>query len=231
MRFLSVDPLADQFAAWSGYNYVLGNPLIFVDPDGKAPEDFVILIAKDGAGGKGHMTAVIQDGAGDYYYATMGAAGGTVSQMASGGVHGSKSLVPLTGAKSMDEAVSLAKMDSSNSPYTDEVGFETTSRTDAKIFSETSKMAKDVNSGKVEYNLFSMNCTDAVIKPIEKATGATLSDEVVPNKNFAEIKAGRTGTQNEINLNQGTHTVKYLPSGLDNYPSALRPTIVEKEEE
>jgi RHS repeat-associated protein len=37
-RFLSLDPLAAEFPAWSDYNYVLGNPVMLVDPDGKAPE-------------------------------------------------------------------------------------------------------------------------------------------------------------------------------------------------
>jgi len=36
--FLSVDPLAEDYASWSPYNYVLGNPVMLVDPDGKAPE-------------------------------------------------------------------------------------------------------------------------------------------------------------------------------------------------
>jgi len=36
-RFLSVDPLADQFPAWSPYNFVLGNPINLIDPDGRAP--------------------------------------------------------------------------------------------------------------------------------------------------------------------------------------------------
>ena len=36
--FLGVDPLADKFAAWSPYNYVLGNPVGLVDPDGAAPQ-------------------------------------------------------------------------------------------------------------------------------------------------------------------------------------------------
>jgi hypothetical protein len=31
--------LADQFAGWSGYNYVLGNPTSVVDPSGMAAED------------------------------------------------------------------------------------------------------------------------------------------------------------------------------------------------
>jgi hypothetical protein len=47
MRFLSVDPLAADYAAWSGYHYVLGNPLVFVDPDGKkAVDDF--YFSRDG---------------------------------------------------------------------------------------------------------------------------------------------------------------------------------------
>ncbi len=36
-RFLSLDPLAADFPSWSDYNYVLGNPISFVDPDGKSP--------------------------------------------------------------------------------------------------------------------------------------------------------------------------------------------------
>jgi len=37
-RFLSLDPLAAQFASWSAYNYVMGNPVVFIDPTGKSPE-------------------------------------------------------------------------------------------------------------------------------------------------------------------------------------------------
>jgi RHS repeat-associated protein len=36
-RFLSLDPLAADFVSWSDYNYVMGNPLAFIDPDGKRP--------------------------------------------------------------------------------------------------------------------------------------------------------------------------------------------------
>jgi len=34
-RFLSVDPLAAKYPSMSSYNYVAGNPLMFVDPTGK----------------------------------------------------------------------------------------------------------------------------------------------------------------------------------------------------
>ena len=34
-----MDPLAADYAAWSPYNYVLGNPIIFIDPDGRTVDD------------------------------------------------------------------------------------------------------------------------------------------------------------------------------------------------
>jgi len=37
--FLSVDPLAADYASWSPYNYVMGNPISYIDPDGRSPED------------------------------------------------------------------------------------------------------------------------------------------------------------------------------------------------
>ena len=36
-RFLSLDPLAADYASWSAYNYVMGNPASLVDLDGRSP--------------------------------------------------------------------------------------------------------------------------------------------------------------------------------------------------
>lgn len=41
-RFLSTDPWADKYPAWSTYNYVIGNPVKFVDPTGKGPTDWFV---------------------------------------------------------------------------------------------------------------------------------------------------------------------------------------------
>ena len=40
-RFLSLDPAAAEYPSWSDYNYVLGNPVMFIDPDGKRADWFI----------------------------------------------------------------------------------------------------------------------------------------------------------------------------------------------
>lgn len=40
-RWMSPDPLSEEFPSWSPYNYALNNPLRNVDPTGLAPEDAV----------------------------------------------------------------------------------------------------------------------------------------------------------------------------------------------
>ena len=39
-RFLSTDPWADKYQSWSTYNYVMGNPVTLIDPNGKGPTDW-----------------------------------------------------------------------------------------------------------------------------------------------------------------------------------------------
>ncbi len=43
-RFTSIDPHADNYAAWTPYNYVGNNPIIRIDPDGK---DWDVVINHD----------------------------------------------------------------------------------------------------------------------------------------------------------------------------------------
>ncbi|MBI2420254.1 MAG: RHS repeat-associated core domain-containing protein [Ignavibacteriales bacterium] len=38
-RWLNVDPLADKYPGWSGYNYCMNNPLRFIDPNGMEIDD------------------------------------------------------------------------------------------------------------------------------------------------------------------------------------------------
>ena len=46
----SVDPLAEKYYNITPYSYCMGNPVMFIDPDGRAPGDFfktLDLAAKD----------------------------------------------------------------------------------------------------------------------------------------------------------------------------------------
>ncbi|ASE62035.1 cell well associated RhsD protein [Chryseobacterium indologenes] len=38
-RWISPDPLSEEFPSWSPYNLSFNNPLKFIDPDGRAPEE------------------------------------------------------------------------------------------------------------------------------------------------------------------------------------------------
>ena len=47
-RFIGVDPLAELYAPYSSYNYVLNNPVIHTDPDGRSV-DYEFKQQKDGS--------------------------------------------------------------------------------------------------------------------------------------------------------------------------------------
>ncbi len=46
-RFFAIDPLAEEFPEWSPYSFCFNNPVRFIDPDGMAPTDIVILGANN----------------------------------------------------------------------------------------------------------------------------------------------------------------------------------------
>ena len=43
-RFISVDPLAGKYPGWSPYVYTLGNPLKYVDPDGRETQIYSVPV-------------------------------------------------------------------------------------------------------------------------------------------------------------------------------------------
>lgn len=61
-RFMGVDPLADQFGAWTPYHYVHNNPLRYTDPTGMRADDIIVdsVEYEVGATGEGESEFVQQ---------------------------------------------------------------------------------------------------------------------------------------------------------------------------
>ena len=199
--WLSVDPMSDKYPSLSPYVYCANNPVKLVDPNG---EDVVILNAPQGAGGYGHMAAIIQDKQGNWYYMTMGAdenGNGNLSQVLSSGVRGGMTLESC-GTKDMKEAIEFAKKDVNNSEYTQELVLRTSSKMDDKIYQSALDKQNNVNSEKEEYKALTNSCADAVKDVLEKGLEIELPSKIDPRPNsyFNKLLKKKNEIQSNINV-------------------------------
>lgn len=220
-RWGVIDAKAEKYNFATPYCYALNNSLKFVDVDGK---DVALLIAKDGAGGYGHMGAIVQDGNGTWYYMTVGNAdpNAGMSKMTTSGSQGGMVLQSLE-TKNKDEAIAKAKEDANNSPYTDQVEFSTSKKMDEKIFKNAEELKEKVNSGEKKYNVLTNNCAEAAQGVIEEGTGVSLKSgySPKPNERFKNIKKNKEETQKKIDskAKKDESHIEEIPSKMDNYPA------------
>ena len=66
-RFLSGDPLWEEYRGWTPYQYALNSPVNAIDPKG---DSVIMLLDKEGAGGLGHVALLIGNNKDGWYYYT-----------------------------------------------------------------------------------------------------------------------------------------------------------------
>jgi len=210
-RWFSTDPLEDKHPYASPYNYVLNSPISAIDKDG---DDVIFLISKDGAGGHGHMAALIQDKDGTWYYVSQGAnteARGVsaIAGMFSGAFKAGMGIYSL-GTKDANAALDYVykaskKFDANNpvsynAPITSHLKIETSSKMDEKIFKKAGKLQKRYEKGLLRYNIITQNCVDAVQQCVKAGTGdVPLDIDPRPNKYFERLQNKADKWQERIN--------------------------------
>jgi hypothetical protein len=85
-RWISQDPLSEEFPSWSPYNFCFGNPLKFVDPDGRAPE--IIQPTFQNETVKQDYLNTVNSAMGGMYTATADPILGGIIQLSSTGIAG-----------------------------------------------------------------------------------------------------------------------------------------------
>ena len=200
IRFYRPDDLAHNYHQVSSYVYCLNNPLINIDKDGK---DITILIASKGASGLGHMAAVIQNGAGAYFYVTAGAdtSNANITMYSNTSVKCVMNVELAKNAKDMAAAIEYAKLDDTNEKYDNQITFKTSETMDENMVKVATDKAAAFANGRDKYRLWTNNCADIIEDIFEKGTGVDLPTGLspIPNSNFKNIVNNKTEIQNNLN--------------------------------
>lgn len=84
-RWISMDPLSEEFSSWSPYSFVMNSPLRFNDPTGMAPEDIITPTFQNDTA-KQQYISTVNSAMGGMYEITVNTAGNI--QMTPTGIQG-----------------------------------------------------------------------------------------------------------------------------------------------
>lgn len=162
-RFVAVDPLANKYPGWGPYVYTLGNPIRFVDPDGR---DVVVLNDSEGAYGAGHNAVIVgNDDDGWTYFSYDGDNEYTT--------------------ESFDSYSDYEKSDVAKR-YDRSVRFTTTTEQDSKAKTQGTAETKKERDGSV-FQILNDNCAHVVRNTAGQAD-IIMPDRTIPNRQYDDAK-------------------------------------------
>jgi hypothetical protein len=147
-----------------------------VDPFGL---DYGIGVDPNAAGGNGHTTLYLQDPSGNWYEYNQGAAGPAGGSAGDPRSSGQGSIGHLLG----EEAPAGVGITAIPKPPSDALIYSSDAATDEKIAKCALQSRQSHMSGETQYDLYSNNCTDAVVDVLDCAGIWVVNPVHVPKPN------------------------------------------------
>ncbi len=192
--WMSPDPLSEEFPDWSPYNFCFSNPMRFVDPDGKAPDDWRNALGQQvydpkANGGQGAYTK--------YATATERQFG---DALRNSGTTGAESFNYLVSAKTQDIEINFLTTDASSEGLGYLFGF-----TENKYNTDSNGNVTEITSSKIDIY---MGTSETFVKD---AKNNTLLPVDMNNDTKSDVKAIKDGKldANKITTSVIGHELKH----------------------
>jgi RHS repeat-associated protein len=195
-RWLQIDPKPDL--SYSLYTAMNNNPILYNDING---DTAIVGLNKTAALGAGHTVLLFQDKSKSWFAYSQGANGGGGYDLVSGSnVPGGvflKQLTPennpglKTGDLTANDVIDYAKNNTVGG-YTlsDFATLNSDGKQDETIATNAAQSLVDHNNGDKKYNLYTNNCTDAIVDILNTNTGYKIDGNIlIPKMDFPAIKA------------------------------------------
>ncbi|MCG8330979.1 MAG: RHS repeat-associated core domain-containing protein [Chitinophagales bacterium] len=164
-RWSTIDPLAEEFFAYSPYSYVINNPIALIDPTGMKPEDIYLLFWEGNEDTPGHAAIAIDE------YDSEGNKTGnvTVYELYAGEEYTTYTMPnsTLDANYRVHSGITLSEAQTKLGPD-GVIQVATSKDQDQKTLSKLSSMKTNSDLSVNKYNAETNNCCDIVTKGLEE---------------------------------------------------------------